>query len=321
MLIDRVLVCRKKEHTEYMDDETASEKEGASGGSPEAPLRHRCPDEERQELSREEGLRKCGRGDEDRSRGLDDEDRSRGREANGTRRGRKISGKRPQRRAPRSEEESAYEVTFEGAGTVEFRDDEVMTYWLYDTEAEIDLDQLRQQALERRFIRAALNYCLIARRTESSAADRMREYYNGYSPRAKEFWGAFAEDAVGSAVEYLREQGYIGDEKYAGSFVRAHMDKGVSAAFMENELLKRGVRRDAARAAVEEIREDDGEACRQALAKKVRAKPPVLDEEGRLDLKYELSLIRFLGSRGFSGELARKTVEDWAGARGSLNDE
>jgi len=243
-------------------------------------------------------------------------------EAPSRQRGRgKFSREKKQRRSFQAEDEAAYEVTFEGAGTVEFSADEVMTYWLYDTELEIDLDELRQQALERRFVRAALNYCLYARRTESGAADRMREYYSGYSPRAQEFWGAFRDEAVGAAVEYLREQGYIGDDRYAAEYVRAHLDKGVSAAFLENELLKRGVRKDAAHAALEGLRESDGDAARAALEKKVKAKPPVLDEEGRLDLKYELSLIRFLGSRGFSGELARRTVEDWAGARGSLNDD
>ena len=205
-----------------------------------------------------------------------------------------------------------YVVEFRSSGPVRFTIDEVMEHGLYDDSLVPDLDALLGAVLETRMKRFILPYCVYARRTERQIADRLFERFsvkNGYDG----IWAPRIENAVDNVVSYLIAQGYAGDNVYCVAYIKSCADKNVSGNYIAAELVKRGVERRTANAAVAAAGLDETGACRRALAKKAGNMTIGKDENGRVPEKVRAALVRFLLSRGFETGLAVDTVDDYIG--------
>ncbi|MBM4194044.1 MAG: recombination regulator RecX [Gemmatimonadetes bacterium] len=117
----------------------------------------------------------------------------------------------------------------------------------------------------------------------------------------------YAAEDVADAVERLVAAGLLDDEKFAAAFARSRiLDRKLSRRRTEAELLRRGVRRSVADAAVAAVFSDEGVSedavIDAAVRKRLRAVAgrPAVDQERRL--------IAYLARRGFGGGAAKAAV-------------
>ncbi len=212
----------------------------------------------------------------------------------------------------RSSDGEEYTVEFETAGPVRFGFDETMEYGLYDIGRELELDTLLSAVLEARMKRQIIPYCAFTRRTESQISARLQDKFSAAGGYAG-VWAPYVLPAAEKVVEYLIERGYAGDNAYCASYIKTCANKNVSGNYIAAELIKRGVERNVAAAAVADAGLDEEAACRRALEKKLDSVQVIPDENGRVPQKTRASLIRFLLARGFETGMAVDMVDDYLG--------
>ena len=113
----------------------------------------------------------------------------------------------------------------------------------------------------------------------------------------------YTDTAVGSAIAYVKEKGYLDDADYARRYIRtAKRRKAVGAAWLKSELLKKGVAKTIADEALREtgFGTDDYDEIHTAAEKKAKSLA------GKKNAHQKL--VYFLRSRGFKDELVRKAV-------------
>ena len=215
-------------------------------------------------------------------------------------------------KAERSACGDEYTVEFETAGPVRFGFDETMEFGLYDVGCELELDALLGAVLEARMRRQIIPYCVFTRRTERQITDRLLDKFSGVNGYAG-IWAPYVKPAAENVIDYLTARGYAGDSAYCTAYINSCAGKNVSGNYIAAELIKRGVERHAAAAAVADAGLDDEGACRRALEKKLDSLHVVPDENGRVPQKTRASLIRFLLSRGFETGMAVDMVDEYLG--------
>lgn len=87
------------------------------------------------------------------------------------------------------------------------------------------------------------------------------------------------EDAARAAADRMEELGLIDDEDYARRLAQEYARKGCAAARTVQELVRRGVDRELARAAAEEASPEPEEALRRLIERKYERR--LGDEKGR----------------------------------------
>ena len=128
---------------------------------------------------------------------------------------------------------------------------------------------------------------LLARREHSSRELRDKLRARSYSP-----------EAVEAALTTLREQNLQSDQRFAEACVRSLMERGYGSLRIAGELRSRGVSSDIAREFEHLAQEGDLERAGTALSQKTKAR--VLERA---------QMLRFLGQRGYPGDIARRAVE------------
>ena len=128
---------------------------------------------------------------------------------------------------------------------------------------------------------------LLARREHSS-----RELRDKLRARS------FSAEAVEVALATLREQDLQSDHRFAQACARSLMDRGYGSLRVAGELRERGVSGDIAREFECSAREGDLQRACAALRRKTRTRTPA-----------RAQMLRFLGQRGYPGEVARRAAD------------
>lgn len=124
---------------------------------------------------------------------------------------------------------------------------------------------------------------LLARREHSS-----RELRDKLRARS------FSAEAVEAALATLREQDLQSDHRFAEACARSLVDRGYGSLRVAGELRERGVSGDIAREFEASAREGDLERACAALRRKTGTR---------------VQMLRFLGQRGYPGEVARRAAD------------
>ena len=119
-------------------------------------------------------------------------------------------------------------------------------------------------------------------------------------------WGISSSDRK-DIIEYLKENRYVDDSRFAKSFAN---DKARFSSWgpfkIKSELSLRKIKSSFILEAIESI---DREIWKEALLKNAASKSKALDLIGEEGLENSVKLFRYLANRGFSSEWSRKAVE------------
>lgn len=111
----------------------------------------------------------------------------------------------------------------------------------------------------------------------------------------------FDKKYVSAALDWLVSKNYLSDERFAGAWLRGHiLTKFQGRSRLLNELLIRGIDRNTATKAIDELFEtaDEEELCRKAYEKQVAAK------------KQGDKLIKAMLDAGFSYKMIQKIQKE-----------
>jgi len=111
----------------------------------------------------------------------------------------------------------------------------------------------------------------------------------------------YAKSLVQRAIDELAEQGYQSDERFAESYARSRIFRGIGPLRIKAELQQRGAGDCYFDMAVEDIMGSWYELLVQVYQKKYGDTPCV-------DRKEQLKRSRFLQQRGFSNEMIRRII-------------
>lgn len=119
--------------------------------------------------------------------------------------------------------------------------------------SEESLREIREEILPERAKKRAMN---LLQKREYTAAGLREKLRNGEYP----------EDCIEEAVAYVEVYGYVDDLRYARDFITYNLDRK-SRTRIEQDLIRKGVRKDIVRAVFEEL---EGEGTRQDEAAMIR---------------------------------------------------
>ncbi|WP_158587183.1 regulatory protein RecX [Motilimonas pumila] len=108
----------------------------------------------------------------------------------------------------------------------------------------------------------------------------------------------FPAELINQAITRCSEQGYLDDQRYASSFIRAKINKGHGLNRIRNEIRFKGVSEHDLNTALAELEPDWFEQAKLSYQKKFKG-----SEVG--DYKDRQKRQRFLFQRGFDGEQVR----------------
>ena len=161
---------------------------------------------------------------------------------------------------------------------------------------EVEAEDQRLGAIE-----ASLRMLAMGPRSERDLRDRLKRK-------------SFRAQAVDTAVERMRELGYINDETYARTFIESRLAATPrSRRALAFELGRKGVDREIAATAVAEL--SDADAAYAAAQRRLRALRG-LDRQA-----FTRRMGTFLASRGFGYGVARATIERCYRELNDANDE
>lgn len=117
--------------------------------------------------------------------------------------------------------------------------------------------------------------------------------------------GEYPQDIIADAIAYVESYGYVDDEKYARNFIECNMHKK-SRMRIENDLIKKGIRRDLIGKVFGELKEDGIEVDEITMIKKLLLKKnyhsqTATDEERR-------RMYFFLSRKGFHTDIISRAL-------------
>lgn len=118
----------------------------------------------------------------------------------------------------------------------------------------------------------------------------------------------FPAEVIGATIEKLRREKWIDDDRFAASFVRARVRKGLGRHRITRELSAAGVESETiARALDESVPDHDERAAALASARKRLA---VLRRRNDDDAKIREKLVAYLFRQGYDSSLAVDVVRE-----------
>ncbi|MDE6747838.1 MAG: recombination regulator RecX [Lachnospiraceae bacterium] len=117
--------------------------------------------------------------------------------------------------------------------------------------------------------------------------------------------GEYPEEIIEDAIAYVESYGYVDDEKYVRNFIEYNMSKK-SRMRIENDLMRKGVRRDLIGKIFDELKESGTEIDEIAMIQKLLLKKnynskSATDEERR-------KMYAFLSRRGFGSDVIGRAL-------------
>lgn len=117
--------------------------------------------------------------------------------------------------------------------------------------------------------------------------------------------GEYPEEIIEDAIAYVESYGYVDDEKYVRDFIEYNMSKK-SRMRIENDLMRKGIRKELADKVFDELKEDgieidETEMIRQILLKKNYDSQSATDEEKR-------KMYAFLSRKGFCSDVIGRAL-------------
>lgn len=115
---------------------------------------------------------------------------------------------------------------------------------------------------------------------------------------------AYGPGEVKETLDRLQELRYLDDERTAGAFVEARVERAPAGRpLLRSELVKRGAARTVAEGALEAV--DESGAAKEAAERFLRRRQRPNESEA----DRQKALLRHLASRGFPGHLVRKVMD------------
>lgn len=154
------------------------------------------------------------------------------------------------------------------------------------------LREIREEILPLRAKKRAMN--LLQKREYTSAAlrEKLRD-------------GEYPEDCIEEAVAYVESYGYVDDLRYARDFIVYNLDRK-SRMRIEQDLMRKGIRKDMVRAVFEELEE---EGTRQDEASMVRSLLEKKKYDARTaDGQEKQRMYAFLYRKGFHADVINKAL-------------
>ena len=117
--------------------------------------------------------------------------------------------------------------------------------------------------------------------------------------------GEYPEEIIEDAIAYVESYGYVDDEKYVRDFIEYNISKK-SRMRIENDLMRKGIRKELADKIFDELKEDgieidETEMIRQILLKKNYDSQSATDEEKR-------KMYAFLSRKGFCSDVIGRAL-------------
>lgn len=154
------------------------------------------------------------------------------------------------------------------------------------------LREIREEILPLRAKKRAMN--LLQKREYTSVAlrEKLRD-------------GEYPEDCIEEAVAYVASYGYVDDLRYARDFIVYNLDRK-SRMRIEQDLMRKGIRKDMVRAVFEELEE---EGTRQDEASMVRSLLEKKKYDARTaDGQEKQRMYAFLYRKGFHADVINKAL-------------
>jgi regulatory protein len=154
-----------------------------------------------------------------------------------------------------------------------------------------DLAELQQEDERRIAFDSAMRLLAYRQRSERELRDRLRRT-------------SLPRHAIDHAVARLRDLGYVNDDTFARTWTQSQQAARPRARWLlARELTHKGVASETAAAATDDLDVDDEDAAYQAASRRARTLR-------RLDYtKFRERLGAFLTRRGFSYDIARRTID------------
>jgi len=113
----------------------------------------------------------------------------------------------------------------------------------------------------------------------------------------------FEREIAQQAIEFLKENNWLSDQRFCESMVRGKVAKGQGMSRISYELVQKGVAKSLVEDVLAEMNVDWQQVCNKVTAKKMAISPLTKDIKSRQKIE------RFLRYRGFTSSEIRRSIE------------
>ena len=117
--------------------------------------------------------------------------------------------------------------------------------------------------------------------------------------------GEYPKEIIADAIAYVESYGYINDENYARNFIEYNMQKK-SRTRMENDLLKKGIRKELIHKAFDELEEDGMKIDETAMIQKLLMKKNYRAQTATPEERRKM--YGFLYRKGFHSDIISRAL-------------
>lgn len=158
--------------------------------------------------------------------------------------------------------------------------------------AEESLREIREEILPFRAKKRAMNLLQKREYTAAGLREKLRE-------------GEYPETCIEAALTYVESYGYVDDLRYARDFIVYNLDRK-SRTRIEQDLLRKGIRKDTVRAVFEELEEQGTRQDEAAMIKKLLEKKKY--DAKAADGQEKQRMYAFLYRKGFHSEAINRAL-------------
>ncbi len=157
---------------------------------------------------------------------------------------------------------------------------------------EESLREIREEILPLRAKKRAMN---LLQKREYTSADLREKLRDGEYPDA----------CIGEAIAYVESYGYVDDLRYAKDFISYNLDRK-SRVRIEQDLMRKGIRKDTIRNLFEELEEEGAKQDEAAMIRRLLEKKKYDAETA--DGREKQRMYAFLYRKGFHSEAINRAL-------------